>query len=251
MTTSIKWMNALCLFVLIALAQTAYAADSSAARAIEGSTPETTQLSVIGAGSLGSAVGAAWVESGYKVMLSSRHPDELAPMAKRLGPNARVGTPKQAAQYGQVVLLAVPFTAIPQIAHDFDDALQGKIVLDATNSWGVEDSPIGQQAVKAGDGVVSQRYFKGVRLVRAFSAVDASIIRGVTAGRHEPAGIPIASNDKAAMQVAAELVRAAGCVPVIVGDLKDGRRFEHGQPGFRANTTAPELRRILDLPAQD
>lgn len=251
MNKSILGLVVLCLGVLMGAIQLAYAADSSTTLTAKEIDPKTTKLAVIGAGSLGSAVGAAWVESGYQVMLSSRHPDELKPMAKRLGPNARVGTPQQAAQYGQVVLLAVPFTAIPQIAHHFHDALKDKILLDATNSWGVEDTPIGQEAAEAGDGVVSQRYFKGVRLVRAFSAVDASIIRGVTAGRHEPAGIPLASNDKAAMQVAAELVRAAGCVPVIVGDLEDGHRFEHGQPGFRANTTAPELRRILNLPAQD
>ncbi|RJS91799.1 NADP oxidoreductase [Salinisphaera sp. Q1T1-3] len=204
-------------------------------------------LSVIGAGSLGSAVGKAWVKAGYDVMFASRHPDELAPMAKRLGDKARVGTPKEAARYGQVVLLAVPYRAIPQVSRDDGDLLKGKILLDATNSWGDEQTPIGKEAAQAGDGVVSQRYFKGARLVRAFSAVDASLINAVTQGRHEPLGMPLASNDKAAMQVAAELVKAAGCVPVIVGNLADGRRFEHGNPGFRANTTAPALRRILDL----
>ena len=163
--------------LLMICAQVTYAANAPKDLTAGDIAPGKVQLSVIGAGSLGGAVGAAWVKAGYDVMLSSRHPDELEPMARRLGPNARVGTPEQAARYGQVVLLAVPYTAIPQVSRDFDEQLQGKILLDATNAWGAEDSPIGQQAAQAGDGVVSRRYFEGVRLVRAFSAVDASVIR--------------------------------------------------------------------------
>lgn len=209
--------------------------------------PGQTQLAVIGAGWLGGTVASAWVKSGYKVMLSSRHPDELKPMADKLGANAVVGTPKQAAHFGQVVLIAVPYNAIPQVANDYADALAGKVVLDATNSWGAGDSKIAQQAAREGDGVVNARYFKKSRFVRAFSAVDATVIKAASQNRRQPAGVPLASNDDGAMAIAAKLVKAAGCEPVIVGNLQAGRRFEHGHKGFRANTTADKLRQILSL----
>lgn len=58
----------------------------------------------------------------------------------------------------------------------------------------------------------------------------------------------LAGDDAEAVRVAAQLVRDAGCEPVLVGDLAAASSFQRGGPGFRANTTAPELRRLLGLP---
>jgi hypothetical protein len=60
--------------------------------------------------------------------------------------------------------------------------------------------------------------------------------------------VPIAGDDAEAVQVAAQLVRDAGCEPVVVGNLSAAKSFQRGGPGFRANTTALELRRRLGLP---
>lgn len=61
-------------------------------------------------------------------------------------------------------------------------------------------------------------------------------------------GVPLAGDDQEAVQIAAQLVLDAGCEPVVVGNLLAGRKFERGAPGFRANTTAADLRQRLDLP---
>ncbi|MFM2481902.1 NADPH-dependent F420 reductase [Celerinatantimonas sp. YJH-8] len=243
-----KWLAGVSLLLTWLITQNAVAAQNDhdiAAQVASGK----IQLAVIGAGSLGSSVGSAWVRAGYKVMFSTRHPDELHALTQKLGPNALIGTPEQAASFGQIVLLAVPYKAIPQVSHDYATQLKGKIMLDATNSWWSGRYAIVKEALKDGDGVVNQRYFKGVRLVRAFSAVDATVIAASSEGKRPPAGVPLASNDPQAMQIAAELVKAAGCVPVIVGDLQAGRSFEHKHKGFRANTTPEKLRKILKLPA--
>jgi len=60
--------------------------------------------------------------------------------------------------------------------------------------------------------------------------------------------VPLASDDAQTLQVAARLVRDTGCEPVVVGDLAKATSFQRGGPGFRANTAAPELRRLLGLP---
>jgi len=83
--------------------------------------------------------------------------------------------------------------------------------------------------------------------VRAFSAVDATAIEASAAGRGERLGVPLASDDLEAMQVAEQLVRDAGCDPVTVGDLASARRFQRGGAGFRAHLGAAELRRALGL----
>jgi len=208
-----------------------------------------TRIGVIGAGSLGGTVGGLWVKAGHEVMFSSRHPDQLAAMVRELGSRASVGLPAAAAEFGTVLLLAVPFEALPQVGRDLRSAYRGKIVLDSTNPWGSNSADVYREARELGVAQTVVKYMPGARLVRAFSAVDATVAETSASRTGGRIGMPIASDDAEAMRVAAELVRDAGCDPVIVGNLAAATAFQHGGPGFRAHLTAPELRRRLGLPA--
>src|SRR5436190_18050064 len=88
------------------------------------------KIGIIGAGHIGGTLAKLWVAAGHEVLVSSRHPDELAPLVKELGPKARAGTPAEAARFGEVVLVSVPYGALPQVGRDLREALAGKIVLD-------------------------------------------------------------------------------------------------------------------------
>ena len=74
------------------------------------------KMATIGSGRIGSALGTLWVKAGHQVMFSSRHPEDLKKLVESLGPLARAGTPAEAIAFADVVLLAVPFGAMPQIA---------------------------------------------------------------------------------------------------------------------------------------
>lgn len=202
------------------------------------------RIGVIGAGSLGGTVGKLLVKAGYEVMLSSRHPDELKPMAEELGKLASVGLPKEAAEFGEVLLFAVPYDAIPQLGIDLKEQLKGKIVLDACNGGSGE---LGKEVEANGAGPTTAKYLPGTRLVRGFSSEDATSIEASANRTDRKLGIPIASNDKGALEIASQLVKDAGCDPVIVGDLSSSVKFQRRTSAFRVNTTAPELRRILGL----
>lgn len=203
------------------------------------------RIGVIGAGSLGGTVGSVLVKAGHEVKFSSRHPDELAAMARELGPRASVGSPREAAEFGTVLLFAVPYEALPDLGRDLKDAIRGKIVLDACNAWG--NTALEKEAQTNGNGPTSVKLLPGTRLVRAFSAVDATQIKASFQRQNDKLAVPLASDDAAAMQIAAQLVRDAGCEPVIVGNLTDGKKFERGTPGFRAHLTAEKLRQLLGL----
>lgn len=206
------------------------------------------RIGVIGAGWLGGTVGRNWVRNGHQVMFSTRHPEELQAMARAEGARASVGSPLQAAQFGQVLLFAVPYDALPQVGRDLRAAMRGKVVLDACNP--ARDSALAREAETLG-GVaqLSARHLQGARYVRAFSAVDATAIEASAKRRSGRLGVPIAGDDPGAVRLASRLVRDAGCDPVVVGGLAAARGFQRDGPGFRANTTAPELRRRLGLPA--
>ncbi|MCP5472373.1 MAG: NADPH-dependent F420 reductase [Steroidobacteraceae bacterium] len=209
------------------------------------------RIGVIGAGSLGGTVGRLWVEAGHEVMFSSRHPEQLASRIRGLGPRASVGQPKAAAEFGTVLLLAIPFEALPQVGRELRSAYRDKIVLDATNPWGASRSDVYREAREFGVAQTVAKYMPGARLARAFSAVDATVVETSATRSAGRIGMPIASDDAAAMQVAARLVRDAGCDPVIVGNLTAASVFEPGGPGFRAHLTAPELRKRLGLSDAD
>ena len=172
------------------------------------------------------------------------NPDELVSMTRQLGPRASAGTPRQAAEFGSVVLFAVPYDALPQLARDLQEALRDKIVLDACNPAPGSDDALAREAMADGVAQTSTRYLPGARLVRAFSAVDATAI-AASAGRHSgKLGVPVAGDDAQAVQVAAQLVRDVGCEPVIVGALAATRGFRRRRPGLprehdRTGTAAP------------
>jgi len=206
------------------------------------------RIGIIGSGSLGGTVGKLWVRTGHEVMFSSRHPDELLSVIRDLGPRASAGTPRRAAEFGSVVLFAVPYEALAGLGRDLQDPLRGKIVLDATNPSLSASNAMSLEALANGVGETSATYLPGTRLVRAFSATDASAIQGRSGQQTDKVAIPIAGNDPEAVQTAVRLVRDAGCDPLVVGNLAAARSFQQGGPGFRANTTLPDLRRRLGLP---
>lgn len=207
------------------------------------------RIGVLGAGSLGSTVGRLWVQAGHEVMFSSRHPDELQSLARESGPRASVGLPAAAAEFGTVLLLAVPFVAIPQVGRDLRGLYAGKVVLDSTNPWGASNSDVYREARENGVAATVAKYFADARLVRAFSCVDANVVETSGTRPGGRIGMPIASDDAQAMRIAADLVRDAGLDPVVVGNLAAAAAFQQGGPGWRAHLSAPELRRRLGLAA--
>lgn len=205
------------------------------------------RIGTIGAGHIGSTIGGLWVKSGHPVMFSSRHPDELSGLIKSLGPLAKAGTVPEAIVFGQVVFIAVPYSAVPQIGHDYASALKGKIVLDACNAVPARDGAIADEVEKNGIGVTSQKYLAGTHVVRCFNTMSYTIFEK-EANRAPPRlAIPIAGDDPDAVKVAAGLVRDAGFDPVVVGKLADARKFQRGGPGYGQRVGAAELKKTLGL----
>lgn len=205
------------------------------------------RIGIIGAGQIGGTLATLWVAAGHEVLLSSRHPDELKALAQSLGPRARVGTPREAALFGEVVLVSVPYGALPQIGRDLRAELAGKIVLDTGNPYPQRDGDMALAARATGTGVASAQFLPGVRLVRAFNAINSGDLRSQAHRSGERYAIPLAGDDAQALQVAQRLVRDAGFEPVVVGGLSRAREFDVGTAVYTRLLTAPQLRQALGL----
>src|SRR5439155_6019801 len=88
------------------------------------------RIGIVGAGMIGSTLAKLWVDAGHDVRMASRHPEELQPLVERLGARASDGAPRDAATFGDVVLLTVPLNAVPNLARDLAPVLANKVVLD-------------------------------------------------------------------------------------------------------------------------
>ena len=205
------------------------------------------KVGVIGSGRIGSTLGTLWVKAGCEVMFSSRHLDEDKKLAAGLGPKAHAGTPKEAAAFGTVILISVPYSALPQLGRDLAQELKGKVVLDTCNPIPRRDGDMAVAAQAKGTGVASPAFLPGARLVRAFTSVGYTALRSEAHRAGEKIAIPLAADDEAALKIASRLVEDAGFEPVVVGPLARAKDFDVGTSVFGKALTARELRRALGL----
>jgi predicted dinucleotide-binding enzyme len=204
------------------------------------------KIGIVGSGRLGGTIGELWAKAGHKVFFSSRHPEELKPLVERAGPNAQAGTVEQAAAFGDVVLIAVPYTALPAVGRDNAAALKGKIVLNASNPVSARDGEMAKAAQEKGVGESDKEYLPGTRLVRAFNSTGAGKFAAEAHKQGEKLGVAIASDDADAMTVAAQLVRDAGFEPVPV-PLARAKEFAPPAPLFGKGLPVSGLRKALGI----
>jgi 8-hydroxy-5-deazaflavin:NADPH oxidoreductase len=198
------------------------------------------RIGIIGAGMIGGTLGGLWARAGHQVLLSSRHPDEI-------GVALPSATPEEAARFGDVVLLAVPFAATAELSAATKAALAGKVVLDAGNPFPLRDGDAAVAVSRSGRG--SGRWtaerLPGARVVKAFNTVYSETLASQAGRAGERIGIPLAADEADAMELAEALVRDAGFDAVPVGPLDEARRFDPGTPPWNTGATAAELWRLI------
>lgn len=204
-----------------------------------------TRIGIIGSGRVGGAVGGAWVAAGHEVMFSSLDLEADKKLAASLGGGARAGTPREAAAFGTVLLVSVPYKALPSVGKDLADLIKGKIVIDTSNPIVARDGDMAVAARERGAGSASQDFLPGARIVRAFNAVGFA---RMAEARNRPAaermGMPIAGNDKDAIGIASALIRDVGYEPVLVGTLEAmGKHLIPGTP-LAGERSPDEVRKV-------
>lgn len=171
------------------------------------------KIAVIGAGNVGGTLGTLWAQAGHAVMFSSRHPEELTDLVKAAGANARVGSVSEAAAWADVIVLSVPYGAMPAVSEQLKGALDGKVVFSASNPFSGRDGDTGRQALAQGVALADQQYLPGAHLVRAFNAIGYASMKGQS-GKGK--AIPTFADDAQAREMGARLVQDAGFVPVLL-----------------------------------
>jgi len=205
------------------------------------------KIGVIGSGRIGSTIGGLWVKAGHDVMFSDRDAEQVKRAIEGLGPRARAGSVAEAAAFGDAVLIAVPYGALPAVQKEIGAQLKGKVVIDPNNPVPSRDGELGAQAREKGAGVSTAALLPGARVVRAFNSWGYGLMAR-EANRPAPRmAIPVAADDATALKVGMQLVADAGFDPVNAGSLAASKAFDLGSSVSGKILTAEELRKALSL----
>jgi 8-hydroxy-5-deazaflavin:NADPH oxidoreductase len=207
------------------------------------------RIGVVGAGMIGSTVAKLWADAGHDVRLASRHPENLKALVEGLGPRASAGTPEEATRFGDVVMLTVPLEALPELAPSLAPLLARKIVIDTSNAYEKRDGALAVEATGHPDGSAgwAAAMFPNARWVKGFNTVYFKTLLSEAHRKGARVGVPIASDDPAALGIVEGLVREAGFDPVAVGPLSRGREFEPGTRVYNTGMSGAELRHVWGL----
>ena len=200
------------------------------------------KIGIIGSGNVGSALGTTWAKAGHTVMFSSLDLEKDRALAASIGHGTRAGTSREAAAFGDVLLIAVPYRALPAVGKDLGDLLKGKVVIDTCNPFAERDGETGVWAREKGAGLASKELLPGARIVRAFNAIGAARM-GAAHQTPGVVGMPIAGDDAPAIAIASGLVRDIGYEPVLIGGLAMGRHLQPREP-LAGERSADEIRKI-------
>jgi len=202
---------------------------------------EPIKIGTIGSGRMGGTLGTLWVKAGHPVMFSSRNPEEIKNLVEGLGPLARAGTVDEAVTFGDAVLLAVPYSAYPELGERHARALAGKLLIDVGNAVPARDGAITAEAKEAGIGLTTAKYFPGALIVRAFNTLGYGVLQREANRAGERMAIPMAGDDAHALATAQQLVRDAGFDPVVIGGLARASEFAQGAPLYGQQLTAKQM----------
>jgi predicted dinucleotide-binding enzyme len=203
-------------------------------------------LGLIGAGHIGSQLARLALAHGYQVIVSnSRGPESLKALVAELGPGARAGTPVEAAQQGDIVVVTMPLKNIGTVPVE---PLAGKVVIDTNNYYPERDGRLPElDRRELTSSELLQRHLPGSKVVKAFNHVYAAQLTTDS----KPSGTPgrrafiIAGDDATAKRTVAALIDQFGFDVVDAGPLSESWRIEPNTPGYGPRMDAQQVRDAL------
>ena len=206
------------------------------------------KIGIIGSGNIGANAARLFVRAGHEVTLSnSRGGQGLEVLVAELGEKAKVATIEEAARFGEVVLVAIPFGKFRTLPAN---AFEGKVVIDAGNYYPERDgkfAELDRDETTSSELMASQ--LKGARLVKGFNTIWFKHLvtqDNTSAPLEERRAIFIAGDDSGAREIVARLIEEIGFATVDTGFLHEGgRRQQPGTAIYNKDVTAKEAAALL------
>jgi len=190
------------------------------------------KIGILNAGNIGSRLARAWAAAGHELVIAKDGEDrKIAPLLAELGDKARLGTIRDAAAFGEVVLFSVYWPRVNAVVGEVGDALNGKIVIETMNPLDVtadfqhfHDLDFMRDSSTA---EALQKQLPKARIVKAFNLLAAPVLEAAAWSKSlvQP-NVFYVGDDEGAGQVTRGLIADAGFNPVNAGPLKGARQLE-------------------------
>jgi len=185
------------------------------------------RVGILGSGLMGGKLGTIFARAGHEVVFSyARTRDKLETLASDAGRNARAGTPAEATDRADALLLAVHWSRVDDVLRQAGD-LTGKPLITCSLPMNANDTELVVAHTSSGAEELARKA-PGAPVVSAFGTVPSEVLFGVYAARRrkQRPSLVYAGDDDAANGVAARLIQDAGFDPVNAGPLRVARFLE-------------------------
>ncbi|MFX1274083.1 MAG: NADPH-dependent F420 reductase [Promethearchaeota archaeon] len=181
------------------------------------------KIGIIGTGNVGTSLGKIWAENGQDIFFGSRDPVGVTKLVSKMGLNIQGGTYNEAAQFGEVVLLAIPWSSVEDTIGILGD-LNGKIIIDCTNAVAPKLGGLLIGLTTSAAEKIAE-WANGANVVKGFNAFDPEFINEVKTRSPKPSTF-ICGDDSKAKSLVKELGQIIGYDVVDCGPLKNARFLE-------------------------
>jgi hypothetical protein len=176
---------------------------------------------------MGGKLGTIFARAGHEVVFSyARSREKLNRLVRDAGGNARAGTPHEAAQNADAVLLAVHWSRIDDVLNQAGD-VSGKVILSCSLPMNAEDTELVIAHTASGAEELA-KMIPQARIVSAFNTVPSEVLFGVYEAKRKASrpSLVYCGDDESGKAVAADLIRDVGFDPVDAGPLRIARYTE-------------------------
>ena len=206
------------------------------------------KIGIIGAGNIGANAAKLFIKAGHEIAVAnSRGAETLKDLVAELGENAQAVSIEEAAQFGEIVFISIPFGKYKTLPAD---AFDGKIVIDSNNYYPDRDGSFAElDENKTTSSEMLAEHLRGVRIVKGFNTIWFEHLKtqgDVSLPIEERRAIFIAGDDAEAKKIVARLIEEIGFAAVDTGDLRDGGATQQPDTAiYNRNLTASEAQAIL------
>ena len=185
------------------------------------------RVGILGSGLMGGKLGTIFARAGHEVVFSyARSNEKLKKLARDAAPNARAGTPAEAAQGADALLLAVHWSRIDDVLKQAGD-LSGKIIVSCSLPMNADDTELVVAHTSSGSEALARKV-SGAQVVAAFNTVPSEVLFDVFEARGNATrpSLVYCGDKQRGKRVAATLIHDAGFDPVDAGPLRIARYTE-------------------------
>ncbi|MFM0058606.1 NAD(P)-binding domain-containing protein [Paraburkholderia phytofirmans] len=183
-------------------------------------------ISIIGTGGMAAAIGGLAARAGHTVEVMSRDAARARALAGQVGAGATTGR-FGAAPAGDIVILAVPYSAVLDVVKQYGEELAGKVLVDITNPVASDHASFVTPSDSFGAQEIAKAAPADAKVVKAFNTQFSHVLAAGSVAGHPPLDVFLAGDDVSAKARVSAFIGSLGLRPMDTGPLPMARTLEH------------------------